>query len=206
MKKNLFIVLLVAAGCTTQKDQVVTDLPEPGQPGGTLILDSLLNYDSEQALIERYGEDNIARDTAWYPEGMGQYMVTVLYPRTKNEVIFSWLDSAAYVGLDEITVSADSSEWTARGVKIGTTLTELVELNGGHFTFSGFGWDYGGYATWGDDGKLQGISVRLDSSEEMMAQEQLDSLSGDRTVSSNSTAARLNNPVVTEIKLIKERE
>jgi hypothetical protein len=39
-----------------------------------------------------------------------------------------------------------------------------------------------------------------------MAQEQLDSLIGDRTVLSRSTAARLNNPVVSEMRLLKERE
>lgn len=206
MKKSVIFILLVVAGCTTQKDQVATNLPETDPSGEGLILDSLLNYDSEQALIDRYGEENISRDTAWYPEGMDQYMVTLLYPGTKNEVMFSWLDSGSYIGLDEITVSADSSEWTTRGVRIGTSLMELVELNGGHFTFSGFGWDYGGYVSWGDEGKLRGLTVRLNSSEAMMAQEQLDSLIGDQTVSSKSTAARLNNPVVSEIRLLKERE
>jgi len=201
MKRNLYLILLVLAGCTTQKDQLA---PPPGQLD--FILDSLLIYDSEQALINHFGTDNISRDTMWYPEGMGQYMVTLLYPGTNNEVAFTWLDSASYMGLDMITVSMDSSEWSTRGVKIGTTMEELIEMNGGHFTFSGFGWDYGGYPNWGSEGKLNGLDIRLNSSEEMMAQEQLDSLMGDRTVSTKSTAARINNPTVSEIKVLKNRE
>lgn len=33
---------------------------------------------------------------------------------------------------------------TAEGVRIGTTLGELERINGGPFTFNGFGWDLGG--------------------------------------------------------------
>ncbi len=40
------------------------------------------------------------------------------------------------------------------GVKIGTTLSELVKLNGKPFTFTGFDWDYGGYAIF-EKGKLE---------------------------------------------------
>jgi hypothetical protein len=203
MKRSLILALCCALGCTAPPNESVVNNPASGH---SFVLDSLLNYDSEQALINRFGKDNIGHDTAWYPEGMGQYMVTVLYPGTKNEVVFSWLDSASYMGLDEIRVSADSSDWTSKGVKIGTPMSELVLLNGGHFTFSGFDWDYGGFVGWDDNDKLRGLTIRLRSSEAMMAQEQLDSLIGDRTVYSKSTAARLNNPVVSEMRLLKERE
>jgi hypothetical protein len=202
--KRLVLIAAVVIGCNTQKETLVESNVQAVDH--TFVLDSLLNYDSEQELINRFGNENIGRDTAWYPEGMGMYMVTLLYPGTPNEVTFSWLDSASYMGLDEIRVLSDSSQWNTRGVMIGTTLTELIQLNGGHFTFSGFDWDYGGFTNWGDDGNLRGVTVRLKSSEEMMAQEQLDSLIGDRTVFSKSTAARLNNPVVSEIRLLKERD
>jgi hypothetical protein len=203
MKRLLIVALCGALGCTSLPNESVVNAPTADH---SFVLDSLLDYDSEQELINRFGKENIGRDTAWYPEGMGQYMVTVLYPGTKNEVALSWLDSASYMGLDEIRVSADSSEWISKGVMIGTPLSDLVRLNGSHFSFSGFDWDYGGYTNWGEDGKLRGLTVRLRSSEAMMAQEQLDSLIGDRTVLSRSTAARLNNPVVSEMRLLKERE
>ena len=202
MKRLLIVASCCAMGCTAPPNESVVSSPAADH---SFVLDSLLNYDSEQELVNRFGRENIGRDTAWLPEGMGQYTVTVLYPGTKNEVSFSWLD-ATYFGLNEISVTADSSEWTSKGVRIGTPLSELVLLNGSHFTFSGFDWDYGGFVGWDDNDKLRGLTIRLRSSEAMMAQEQLDSLIGDRTVYSKSTAARLNNPVVSEMRLLKERE
>jgi hypothetical protein len=85
-------------------------------------------------------------------------------------------------------------------------MTELVELNGADFTFSGFGWDYGGYASFGEEGKLWGLTIRLGASELEMTQAQQDSLIGDQPVSSTSAAARANNPVVELIRLVKERD
>jgi hypothetical protein len=195
------VLLLCLFACGGQKEAAST-----GDASQTFILDSLLAYESEQALIEKFGADNIGRDTAWLPEGMGQIMVTLLYPGTKNEVQFEWSDSLSYSTLDAVEVSADSSDWSSHGVKIGTPMSELVNLNGGDFTFSGFDWDYGGYAFFGDEGKLRGVTIRLGSSAKEMTQEQQDSLIGDQQVSSKSLAARANDPVVEVIRLIKERD
>lgn len=205
MKTPKLVLLLCLAGCSGQKVNEPSEETAAASPS-TYVLDSLLAYDSEQALIERFGAQNISRDTTWLPEGMGQYMVTVLYPGTNNEVTFEWSDSASYSTLDVVTVSSDSSDWTTNGVKVGTSMAELVEINGADFTFSGFGWDYGGNASFGDEGRLRGMSIVLESSEQMMTQEQQDSLMGDQIVSSKSTAARLNNPVVRVIRLVKERD
>ena len=195
------VLLLCLIGCGGQKEATSTS-----DASQTFILDSLLAFESEQALIEKFGADNIGRDTAWLPEGMGQIMVTLLYPGTKNEVQFEWSDSVSYSTLDAVEVTADSSDWSSHGVKIGTPMTELVDLNGGDFTFSGFGWDYGGYAFFGDEGKLRGVTIRLGSSAKEMTQEQQDSLLGDQQVSSKSLAARANDPEVEVIRLIKERD
>jgi hypothetical protein len=195
------VFALCSFACGPQKEATNLD-----KESGPLILDSLLAYDSEQALIEKFGTDNIGRDTAWLPEGMGQIMVTLLYPGTNNEVTFEWSDSATYSTLDAVQVTKDSSEWYSRGVRIGTTMTELVELNGGDFTFSGFDWDYGGYASFGDEGRLRGVTVRLGASDQVMTQQQQDSLIGDQQVSSKSELARQNNPVVEVLRLTRERD
>jgi hypothetical protein len=205
MNIRTMVLLLCLAGCAGQKqNDAAGETPIAAQ--ATLVLDSLLAYDSEQALIQHFGAANISRDTAWLPEGMGQYMVTVLYPGTRNEVMFEWSDSATYSTLDAITVSSDSSAWMSNGVNVGTNMMELIELNGGDFSFSGFGWDHGGNASFGDEGRLRGLNIVLESSEQMMAQEQQDSLMGDQMVSTKSTAARLNNPLVRVIRLVKERD
>jgi hypothetical protein len=205
MKTAQWIFLSLLTACSGQKASETSKEVSASSPS-VYVLDSLLSFDSEEALIDRFGAQNIARDTAWLPEGMGQIMVTVLYPDTRNEVTFEWSDSASYSTLDAVTVSTDSSEWISNGVKVGTDLMQLIELNGGDFTFSGFGWDYGGHTSFGDDGQLRGIAVILESSEKMMTQDQQDSLIGDRVVSSRSTAARLNNPSVRTLRLVKERD
>jgi hypothetical protein len=194
-------ILLCMLACGGQKEATNSD-----DVSHTFILDSLLAYDSEKALIEKFGAGNIGRDTAWLPEGVGQIMVTLLYPGTKNEVTFEWSDSVSYSTLDAVEVNADSSDWSSHGVKIGTPMSELVDLNGGDFTFSGFDWDYGGYAFFGDEGKLRGVTIRLGSSAKEMTQEQQDSLIGDQQVTSRSQAARANDPVVKVIRLMKERD
>jgi hypothetical protein len=205
MKNTVLILLICLAACSGQKENTVAE-SATALPSTSYVLDSLLTYDSEQALIERFGADNIRRDTAWLPEGMGQYMVTLLYPRTRNEVTFEWADSSSFSGLAAIEVSADSSEWGSHGVKIGTDMLTLVDLNGGDFTFSGFGWDYGGQASFAVEDGLGGMDLILESSEAMMSQEQQDSLMGDRLVYSKSTAARLNNPLVRVIRIARARD
>ncbi len=188
----------ILAACTTKKENTETIANE----SQTFVLDSLLKYNSEAELIIKFGRENIARDTAWYPEGMGQYMISVLYPGTNNEVEFSWKDSVTFNGLQEIALHKDSSEWSTHGVKVGTTLEELIRLNKKDFTFSGFGWDYGGAVFWNEGGDLADLMITLDISNYDMPQNEQDSLLGDQSVSSKSPIARKSNPVVREILLV----
>src|SRR5689334_15760263 len=160
----VYVSVLSMLGCGGQKETTNVD---EGVAEQSFILDSLLAFDSEQALIEKFGAENVGRDTAWLPEGMGQIMVTLLYPGTRNEVTFEWSDSISYSTLDAVEVSTDSSDWSSHGVRVGTPMSELVDLNGEEFTFSGFGWDYGGYASFGDEGQLRGVTVRLGSAEKV---------------------------------------
>lgn len=62
-----------------------------------------------------------------------------------------------------IRITGTSSSWhTAEGIRIGTTLDELVELNGKPIQFSGFGWDYGGAVLSFNQGKLEKLKPGLD--------------------------------------------
>jgi len=200
---SLAIVIAIIASCTHKKDAPVI---EEKNTNSTFILDSLLRYNSETDLITAFGRENVGRDTAWYPEGMGQYMITTLYPHTSNEVEFVWNDSAAYTGLNYVRVYEDSSTWSTHGVKIGTTLNELIQLNGKDFTFSGFGWDYGGQLMWSEGGNLSDVDVTLDAANNEMPQSEQDSLLGEQTISSKSAIARKHNPIVTAISLAPKKK
>jgi len=203
MKAVFFSLSIVLMFACTSKKETTEDLPKAEQ---SFILDSLLKYNSEAELIASFGKENVARDTAWYPEGMGQYMISVLYPGTNNEVEFAWKDSIAFDQLLEIALHQDSSDWNTHGIKIGSTLQDLIKLNGKDFTFSGFGWDYGGSLFWSEGGNLSDLMLTLDISNYDIPQAEQDSLIGDQIISSRSTVARKNNPVVREILLVPEEE
>lgn len=197
--KNILILVVVIAGCTPRDQQATTSVPAEA-----FILDSLFKYNSEAALAEAFGSANIARDTAWLPEGMGQYMVTLLYPGTRNEVSIAWDDSVNYAGMVEVTIYRDSADWRTHDIKVGTTLTELVRINGADFTFSGFGWDYGGYVMFGEGSKMADVTVALEPAryDELTAIER-DSLLGDQSISSKSPVAVGANPVVMSVRLTR---
>jgi hypothetical protein len=168
----------------------------------TYPLDSLLNFDSEKELKKRYGHD-LKRSTGYYPEGMGEYQNTLLYPHTKNEVEFVWLDdSVNFSGLIYIKVSGQKTGWkTAEGITLGTTLKELESLNQKPFVFYGFGWDYSGMVDW-DNGHLfeRRIFVSLDYPGESIPPE-FDALVGDHQMKSDSELAQKANPVVREVQI-----
>src|SRR5690349_6371870 len=101
MKNPALILLLFLVACSGQKENTTADVAID-QTTPDFALDSLLMYASEAALIDHFGASNVTRDTVWLPEGMGQIMVTLLYPGTRNQVQFEWADSAGYRDIDAI--------------------------------------------------------------------------------------------------------
>lgn len=106
----------------------------------TYPLDSLLSFNSETELKQVFGND-VKRSTGYYPEGMGEYQNTLLYPDTRDQVEFVWLDdSVNFTGLMYIKVSGKKATWkTSEGITLGTTLKELERLNQKSFAFYGVG-------------------------------------------------------------------
>jgi len=79
----------------------------------------------------------------------------VLYPDDpKARLEFVWSDEKAR-RRPTLIRATDQSAWaTANGIRIGTALTEIEQMNGKPFKLSGFDWDYGGRVTDWQDGKL----------------------------------------------------
>ena len=64
--------------------------------------------------------------------------------------------------ISSIYIRQPGAPWhTAEGVKIGTSLTHLVELNGKDIQFSGWEWDYGGVVLSYNKGKLAAYEKTL---------------------------------------------
>jgi hypothetical protein len=171
---------------------------------GEFPLDSLLEFDSEEALQKAFGK-NVKRSIGYMPEGMGTYPNTLLFSGTEKEVEFIWNDTINFSQIQSIQVYKQDSPWkTMEGIKMGTTLKELEKINDKWFVFSGFGWDYAGGVNW-NDGEMakRNVFVNLALEGDSMSGE-FDALMGDHDFSSDEPLAQKANPVVSIIQLRKE--
>jgi hypothetical protein len=163
-------------------------------------LDSLLTFDSEAALKKVFGE-HVKRSVGYYPEGMGEYKNTLLFPDSKNQVEFVWEDdSLHYNKLQYIRLSGRNTDWkTKEGITIGTNMKDLEVFNKQPFAFFGLEWDYSGAIDW-KDGYLdeRNIFGSLAYPADSMPEEFLDLL-GDHTIESASKIAQKANLILTEI-------
>lgn len=119
----------------------------------------LINAKSTPTSVrEAYGEEALVDSLLWGPEGM----------RYPGFILFGGTDDALEITFDEGGLSGEifgnGSHWTsmADGIRIGTSLRALNELNGRPFTFSGFDWDYGGNVLDWQGGKLEGHRLQLE--------------------------------------------
>ena len=156
MKKiiPILLILFLLNSCSdgrkkevsTEKKAVTVDLLNINYP-----LDSLLSFDSEEALKKVYGK-HVKRAVGYYPEGMGEYVNTLLFPDSKNQVEFVWEDdSLKYNKLQFIRISGKNTDWkTKEGITIKTDMKTLETLNKQPFSFFGLEWDYAGAIDWKD--------------------------------------------------------
>ncbi len=86
---------------------------------------------------------------------------TLVYPETPDELEIAWDPAQQKPAF--IRIARNGARWsTPEGVTIGTSLQELVEMNGGPFEFNGFNWDYGGLVIDWQNGNLPaGLVVTL---------------------------------------------
>ena len=163
-------------------------------------LDSLLSFDSEEALKKVYGT-HVKRAVGYYPEGMGEYKITLLFPHSKNQVEFVWEDDSLHFNkLQYVRIYTKETDWkTKEGITIGTSLKELEVFNKQPFAFFGFEWDYSGSIDW-KDGALakRNIYGNLALPDGGMTNE-LMSLLGDVTIESTSEIAKKAKPILSEI-------
>lgn len=171
-----------------------------------ITLDSLLLFDSETQLRECFGS-NVKSSKGYYPEGMGEYNNTLLFPNTKNEVEFVWHDdSLKFNKLMYIKLSGKNTDWkTKEGITIGTAIKELELLNKRPFTFFGFEWDYAGAINW-NNGYLskRNISGNLVFYNNEIP-EYFEDLIGDHEIESSSEIAQKTKLILGEIIMKRKK-
>lgn len=156
MKKipAFFIALLFLAACKDGKKK--SNGPSAKIP--TPVTDTFLVTDSSwgpvtasadfENLKSLYGEKNIKDERICGPECIDSIDVTILHHGTNHEAIVYWKDSAYHKKISMIECYYDSAGYhTSSGLRMGSSLTELLKINGKKIGFYGFGWDYGGDIT-----------------------------------------------------------
>jgi hypothetical protein len=94
--------------------------------------------------VKAFGSNNVVYRDVEGVEGQ-PIKASVVYPndpKSRLEVI--WSDEKARRG--PTVLVKDQSAWaTANGIRIGSDLAEVQQLNGKPFKLTGFDWDYGGH-------------------------------------------------------------
>ncbi|TND08328.1 MAG: hypothetical protein FD123_2359 [Bacteroidetes bacterium] len=224
MSKQIFFVFFIAmiSACSGDKtgentDSAATETSH-GIPqatiGESLVLEDLCTIKSEAELIEKYGKENVTRDTI--PAGEGTFYIgTKLFPGTNKQVELSWSDTVKFekllsamirTGYDSLHKPFVNNQWKSKtGIRLGTTLLELEQLNGKPFIIFGFGWDYGGMLQSWDKGKLENaqVFVSLEKPEAWDYKGELGKLyekfQGDSQFKTDNADLHKLNPVVMEI-------
>lgn len=101
--------------------------------------------ESLESLQERFGAANVRVEEIPLAEGE-MTRGAVLFPDDPSRRAYvHFVDTENLRGLELIRIVDPESTWSlGEGLRMGTTLAELVARNGAPIDFSGFGWDYGG--------------------------------------------------------------
>ncbi|MEO7922856.1 MAG: hypothetical protein ABIR30_04210 [Chitinophagaceae bacterium] len=171
MKKLIPVILAIALliSCSNdKKEKTPADTPN-------VAIDSSLVTDSSWGAVTAstdftglqtiYGRSNVTDERICGPECVDSLDVTVIYTGTPKEIIVYWKDSAYHKSIGTLRAGGSGAPYhTSTGLKIGSTLQDLLKQNGQKINFSGFGWDYGGYIQSFNSGSLDKspILFRLD--------------------------------------------
>lgn len=155
---------------------------------------------TKESLIETFGPENVKEETIYVGDGM-EWPGMVVYPEDeeKRVEVFWWEEDPTKVQM--IRIQGDKSQWkTAEGVSLGTSVTELEELNGKPFKLLGLGWDFGGGVTDWNGGKLEGLNLRVEqTANDVNTGEDEAQILGDQEVESNNSVMQKVNPRVFQI-------
>lgn len=101
--------------------------------------------ESLESLQERFGAANVRVDDIPLAEGEMTRGVVLFPDDPSRRAYVHFVDAEHLRGLELIRIVDPESTWSlGEGLRMGTTLAELVARNGAPIEFSGFGWDYGG--------------------------------------------------------------
>ncbi len=138
-------------------------------------LDSLLITDTSwgpitiaddiETLKQKFGSASIKDERICASECMDSIDVTFLHTGSKKAITIYWRDSAYHKNISSVEAADTASPYyTSAGLHMGSTLNDVLKINGKKLGFSGFGWDYGGFVGFYNGGALEksALSLQLD--------------------------------------------
>lgn len=176
-----------------------------GMPAGAaeLACDGVFGADASEArFIETFGEDNVVTGEVPGPEGTTMIATTVYPGDPEREFQAVWWDEE---GLKDLSyVSVPPGDTSPGGLRLGMSIADVEELNGGPFKIFGFDWDYGGAANF-EGGRLAEmpepchLMVTFQPSVAYPEGVDIDPITGDREVPSDLPLLRQVEPRVTAL-------
>lgn len=118
--------------------------------------DDLLQYNSHENLVMMFGMANVKKDVYYFTD-KDVARCSVLYPNTRNQVIFIWEDEENSRDLSYLMIGgslrAESSSafnqtialnswYSAAGLHTGMKITEILAINESDFSFFGTGSEF----------------------------------------------------------------
>lgn len=133
-------------------------LAAPAEPGpDNLVLactGPFAEASDAKTLASVFGAVNVREEEVGGAEGE-TIRATVLYPDDPaRRLEIAWWDEETCRRPASIRAREDGSTWRIAGIGVGSTLAAATLANGGPFTLSGFGWDYGGLVTDWNEGSV----------------------------------------------------
>jgi hypothetical protein len=155
-------------------------------------------------LADIFGPENVVPQTIESLDGQKRN-VTVIYPMDlSRRVEVTFANEEERTVLTSASVRGDSSQWTGvGGINLGDGIETVERLNGGPFTFTGFGGEKGGFVTDWHGGKLKEVAVGCRTNVRFNTPDdaQDPAIRGEGPHSSQDPAIRAAAPYVEEISI-----
>ena len=174
MRKLLFITIVMVSlfGCKEkQKEEDRDNNPEnAGIETPAVKIDSTLITDTSWGPITRnmnygdlqaaYGSANVTNERICGAECADSVDVTIINAQKPSQITVYWKDSAYHKKIAFLECFDDNAPYhTSDSIKAGSTLADLVRVNGQKITFWGFSWDYGGTIISFNKGKFENSPI-----------------------------------------------
>ena len=159
---------------------------------------------SEAFLTELFGAENVVAETIDGPEGT-TLDATLVFPQDPmRRLVVLWQDEERRARPAAIIVRDDSGWIGPGGIRLGSSLAEVEAVNQAPFHVLGFGWDYGGAASFpsGTLSEIPGgcmMSLSFDLDWTLEYGPEFDAIMGDQQLGSDDALLRAAAPTVSEI-------